>query len=622
MFETIELDQERNTRAKIKVVGVGGAGGNAVNRMVSSGFTGVEFISVNTDAMALENSSADNKIPLGSALTKGLGAGAKPEVGHDAILESKEEVKSALEGADMVFITAGMGGGTGTGAAPIVAELCKEMGILSVAVVTRPFLFEGPIRTKNSLRGLDALTAHVDTIITIHNQKILAIADNNMSMKDAFASADDVLIGAVRGISEIILKHGEIQVDFADVKTIMTAGGDALMGTGVAEGENRAVAAAQKAIHSPLLDDIHIQGASGILVNITGGEDMGILEINEAMSYIYNEVGEDNVPNIIFGTVINPELSDEIQVTVIATGFRKNEKNQYVPKTGISGDDSGYMNEAPAPQAAAPQAPVQPEPTMTQPRVESVAPATFAQPQVQPQAQPSQPMDHQGFQTQPQFQQSMTAQVAPTAPVNPTAAPVQPQVQPQAQYQMEMTQVAEEVVVPQATQQASLLEKSELEMETQLAPMSAPQTQQIVEEMFEAPVVEEIIEEPIAIQSHAAPVFKANMVDEVIDMSIDMTQTPVEEEIWKGEVDTIAHPTPDAMPAYMRQENQINTAEVKQEEVKPFQSEIAPEIDDSPAILRQESLENQSPFEAYNTNADSDVDDDFETPAFLRSQDF
>lgn len=622
MFETIELDQERNTRAKIKVVGVGGAGGNAVNRMVSSGFTGVEFISVNTDAMALENSSADNKIPLGSTLTKGLGAGAKPEVGHDAILESKEEVKSALEGADMVFITAGMGGGTGTGAAPIVAELCKEMGILSVAVVTRPFLFEGPIRTKNSLRGLDALTAHVDTIITIHNQKILAIADNNMSMKDAFASADDVLIGAVRGISEIILKHGEIQVDFADVKTIMTAGGDALMGTGVAEGENRAVAAAQKAIHSPLLDDIHIQGASGILVNITGGEDMGILEINEAMSYIYNEVGEDNVPNIIFGTVINPELSDEIQVTVIATGFRKNEKNQYVPKTGISGDDSGYMNEAPTPQAAAPQAPVQPEPTMTQPRVESVAQASFAQPQVQPQVQSSQPMDHQGFQTQPQFQQSMTAQVAPTAPVTPTAAPVQPQVQPQAQYQMEMTQVAEEVIVPQATLQASLLEKSELEMETQLAPMSAPQTQQIVEEMFEAPLVEDMIEEPIAIQSHAAPVFKANMVDEVIDMSMDITQTPVEEEIWKGEADTIAHPTPDAMPAYMRQENQINPTEVKQEEVKPLQNEIAPEIDDSPAILRQESLENQSPFEAYNTNADSDVDDDFETPAFLRSQDF
>jgi len=317
----IQLDERQGSLAKIKVVGVGGAGGNAVNRMVQSGFTGVEFIAVNTDQLALDNSLADVKVSIGSKLTKGLGAGAKPEVGYAAIEEDRQAVAATLEGADMVFITAGMGGGTGTGAAPVVAEIAREMGILSVGVVTRPFLFEGPIRTRNCLKGLNSLREFVDTIIVIQNQKILSITDKNTSFLEAFSLADDVLTNAVRGISEIILKHGDIQVDFADVRAVMENGGDALMGTGLAEGESRSVSAAKAAIESPLLDDVSISGASGLLVNITGGSDLGIHEINEAMSYIYEAVGEDNAPNIIFGTTVNPEYENRISVTVIATGF-------------------------------------------------------------------------------------------------------------------------------------------------------------------------------------------------------------------------------------------------------------------------------------------------------------
>jgi cell division protein FtsZ len=324
MPRIIQMDNEQTeTGAKIKVIGVGGAGGNAVNRMVRSGFTGVEFIAVNTDQMALDNSLADLKIAIGSKLTRGLGAGAKPDVGRAAIEEDREAVRQALEGSDMVFITAGMGGGTGTGAAPVVAEIAREMNILSVGVVTRPFLFEGPVRSRNCKGGLDLLKKEVDTIIVIQNQKILSIADKNTGFQEAFAMADGVLTNAVRGISEIILEHGEIQVDFADVRAIMEDGGEALMGTGFAEGEGRALEAAKKAIDSPLLDDVDIAGASGLLVNICGGEDLGIFEVNEAMNYIYEAVGEENSPNIIFGTVINREFSNKLSVTVIATGFNK-----------------------------------------------------------------------------------------------------------------------------------------------------------------------------------------------------------------------------------------------------------------------------------------------------------
>jgi cell division protein FtsZ len=327
--------ENKPSLAKIKVIGVGGAGGNAVNRMVASGFDGVEFISINTDALALENSLAEHKISIGNVTTSGLGAGARPQVGQDAILESRTEVVEALQGADMVFITAGMGGGTGTGAAPVVAEICRELGILSVGVVTKPFLFEGPVRMKNCRLGLNELMDHVDTIITIPNQKILSIADRNMSFKQAFAICDDVLTDAVRGISDIILRHGEIQVDFADVNAVMKNGGAALMGTGTAEGENRAVVAAERAINSPLLDDISISGASGLLVNITGGNDLGMMEINDAMSFIFESVGEENEPNIIFGTAINESQEGKLSVTVIATGFDQGGQPTIVPKTAI-----------------------------------------------------------------------------------------------------------------------------------------------------------------------------------------------------------------------------------------------------------------------------------------------
>jgi cell division protein FtsZ len=321
----IKMDETFSSVARIKVIGVGGAGGNAVNRMVKSGFTGVEFIAINTDQLSLDNSLADVKIPIGSKITKGLGAGARPERGFEAIQEDRAIVAAALEGADMVFITAGMGGGTGTGAAPVVAEIAREMGILSVAVVTSPFSFEGPVRQKNCKAGIEALRKNVDTIIGIQNQKLLSIASKQTQVSQAFKQADDVLSNAVRGICDIILQHGNIQVDFADVKTVMENGGDALMGTGVAEGEGRAQAAAERAIRSPLLDDIDVSGASGVLVNISHGEDFGIHELNEVMSYIYEAVGEENQPNIIFGHVENtsPEYVGKVSVTVIAAGFHK-----------------------------------------------------------------------------------------------------------------------------------------------------------------------------------------------------------------------------------------------------------------------------------------------------------
>ncbi len=315
------LEESRKPVAKLKVIGVGGAGGNAVNRMVQSGLQGVEFIAVNTDALALEHNEASVKIQIGTKLTSGLGAGANPQVGNMSVQEDKEKVRAELEGADMVFIAAGMGGGTGTGAAPVVAELARELGILTVAVVTKPFLWEGPVRDKNAQGGLEALRRSVDTMIVVPNQKLLSVVEKNTPLRQAFKMADEILSSATRGISEIILRHGDIQVDFADVRAIMSHGGDALMGTGVGEGENKAALAADRAIHSPLLENVSIAGATGVLVNITGGEDLGIMEINDAMNFIYEAVGTENNTNIIFGTVINPEMKDKISITVIATGF-------------------------------------------------------------------------------------------------------------------------------------------------------------------------------------------------------------------------------------------------------------------------------------------------------------
>jgi cell division protein FtsZ len=320
------LDESFDAKAKMKVVGVGGAGGNAVNRMVTAGLSGVEFIAINTDAMALDNNRAAHRIQIGDKITKGLGAGANPEIGRMAMEEDREKVAAMLEGADMVFITAGMGGGTGTGGAPIVAEIAREMDILTVAIVTRPFIFEGKVRDRNAKKGIDDLRKYVDTIIVIPNQKLLSIVDRTTSLIDAFKIADDVLYQATKGISDLISVHGLVNLDFADVKTIMRGMGDALMGSGSAEGENRAIIAADNAIHSPLLDDISIIGAKGILINITGGEDMTLYDVNDATQAIYDAVGENGEAgetNIIFGAVTDPAMNGKIQVTVIATGFNE-----------------------------------------------------------------------------------------------------------------------------------------------------------------------------------------------------------------------------------------------------------------------------------------------------------
>ena len=305
--------------AVIKVVGVGGGGTNAVNRMVDAGLKGVEFISVNTDAQALQMTDADVKLQLGGQLTRGLGAGASPEIGQGAASESRDEIKEALKGADMVFITAGEGGGTGTGAAPVIAEVAKnEIGALTVGVVTRPFGFEGGRRTRQAAEGIDRLREQVDTLIVIPNEKLLAMVERRTSILDAFREADNVLRQGVQGITDLITTPGLINLDFADVRTIMRDAGSALMGIGTAAGENRASEAASNAISSPLLEQ-SVEGATGILLNITGGDDLGLFEVNEAAEIIQSAA--DRNSNIIFGAVINEDLEDEVRVTVIATGF-------------------------------------------------------------------------------------------------------------------------------------------------------------------------------------------------------------------------------------------------------------------------------------------------------------
>lgn len=311
---------EETGPARIKVVGVGGAGGNAVNRMVEAGLTGVEFISVNTDLQVLESNRAQVKIQIGSRATRGLGAGANPDVGRASVEESHEEVAERLKGADMVFITAGMGGGTGTGAAPVVAEIARELGILTVAIVTRPFDWEGSIRKSNARKGLAALRNCVDSMIVIPNQKLLSVATKTTTMQDAFRMADDVLYNAIRGISAMILRRGSINMDFADVSTVMRDSGQALMGAGAGSGENRARIAAEQALHAPLLDDVDIHGSTGMLVHFSGSNVL-LSEIDEVMGYFREALGEENQENIIFGLAEDPEAEDEFRVTLIATGF-------------------------------------------------------------------------------------------------------------------------------------------------------------------------------------------------------------------------------------------------------------------------------------------------------------
>lgn len=315
----IEFVEGNGNRAQIRIVGVGGAGGNAVNTMINAGLAGVEFIAANTDAQALRVNLAPIKIQLGGDLTKGLGAGANPEIGRRATLESEQEIREHLVGADMVFITAGMGGGTGTGGAPVVARIAKEVGALTVGVVTKPFLFEGKKRMRHAEEGIRELKANVDTLICIPNQRLLAVASRSQPLLEAFHKADEVLLQAVRGISDLITVHGLINLDFADVRTIMAEMGMAIMGVASASGEGRAEEAARKAIASPLLEDISIRGAKGVLINITGGPDLTLHEVNEAATLIQEEA--DQEANIIFGAVIDENLQNEIHITVIATGF-------------------------------------------------------------------------------------------------------------------------------------------------------------------------------------------------------------------------------------------------------------------------------------------------------------
>jgi cell division protein FtsZ len=305
--------------ARIKVVGVGGGGGNAVNTMIASSLAGVDFLAANTDMQALGANLAITKIQLGRELTQGLGAGANPDIGRDAALEDADTLRQQLTGADMVFVTAGMGGGTGTGGAPVVARVAKELGALTVAVVTKPFHFEGKKRMRQAEDGLLDLKNAVDTLIAIPNQRLLSIADKHSSLLDTFKQADDILLQAVRGISDLITVHGLINLDFADVRTIMSEMGMAMMGSGSASGPNRAVEAAQKAVASPLLEDVSIRGAKGVLINITGGHDLSLHEVDAAASLVQEEADED--ANIIFGAVIDETLRDEIRLTVIATGF-------------------------------------------------------------------------------------------------------------------------------------------------------------------------------------------------------------------------------------------------------------------------------------------------------------
>ena len=318
--ELLEFEGMARPAARIRVVGVGGGGGNALNNMIESGLSGVEFVAANTDAQALSHNLAETKLQLGAEETRGLGCGANPDRGRTSALEVRERLREIFENTDMVFVTAGLGGGTGTGAAPIVAEVAREMGALTVGVVTKPFLFEGRVRMRHAEHGLEELHRVVDTVITIPNQRLLALAGRGTSMKDAFGLADEVLFNAVRGISDLITTHGLINLDFNDVRTIMNEMGVALMGTGVAVGEERAAEAARAAISSPLLEDLSIDGARGVLINITGGSDLTLFEVNEASTLIQEAAHED--ANIIFGAVVDDQMKEgEMRVTVIATGL-------------------------------------------------------------------------------------------------------------------------------------------------------------------------------------------------------------------------------------------------------------------------------------------------------------
>src|SRR5215475_3706185 len=379
------FDQSKQT-AKIRVVGVGGAGCNAINTMIAAALDRVHFVAANTDIQALAANDAATKIQIGETLTKGLGAGANPEVGRQAALESRDEIAHALEGADMVFVTAGMGGGTGTGAAPVIADIARSLGALTVAVVTKPFHFEGNKRRKQAEAGLIELKAAVDTLITIPNQRLLGLGGQTMPLLETFKMADEVLLNAVQGISDLIQYHGYINVDFADVKTIMSDRGHALMGTGRATGEKRAVTAMQQAISSPLLEDIQIDGATGLLINITGGRDMTLQEVNEALTLVHDAADEE--AEIIFGSLIDDNVTDEVKITIIATGFQHRGAEVRRPAP-VAAHVPARQPPAAAPAETAVLGPVR-APRATTPEPRPLAPA-------RPHKEPSLPLDEDQF---------------------------------------------------------------------------------------------------------------------------------------------------------------------------------------------------------------------------------
>jgi cell division protein FtsZ len=369
-----EFEESAAQNARMKVVGVGGGGGNAVNRMIEEHLDGVEFISINTDAQALLNSKSDVKIQIGKKLTRGLGAGARPEIGRQAIEENRDEVMRALTGADLVFVTCGMGGGTGTGAAPVVCELARETGALTVGIVTRPFLFEGRKRMRQAEQGIGEMRKNVDTMIVVPNERLLAVVGKGIPFQDALKKADEVLLHATQGISSLISVTGLVNVDFADVRTVMHSGGAALMGTGIGRGENRAMEAAQQAISSPLLDNVSISGATGVLVNITGGQDLTLGEVHQINEIIHDAVGDE--AEIIFGAVHEPAMQGEIRVTVIATGFDR----------AVQGTQPAA---APEPQPLTRGAPVIPFPAQRPARPAAPGPRFAPNPEPTRPAQPS-----------------------------------------------------------------------------------------------------------------------------------------------------------------------------------------------------------------------------------------
>jgi cell division protein FtsZ len=452
-----ELEENVNIGANIKVVGVGGGGSNAVSTMIESGIAGVEFVVANTDIQALNSSKAGQKIQLGADLTKGLGAGANPDVGRRSAIESYNQIVDQLKGADMVFVTAGMGGGTGTGGAPIVAKIARELGALTIGVVTKPFMFEGRKRSKHAEGGLAELKENVDALVVIPNQKLLSIATDKTPLIETFKKADEVLHQAVKGISDLINIRGLINLDFADIRTVMQNKGLALMGTGTAKGENRAVEAATQAISSPLLENVKINGATGIIINVTGGPDLSLYEVNEAAQLIIDSASED--AEVIFGAVIDNSLTEEIRVTVIATGFNHDEKREGI----MPHQNMQNFLQQPGAQFQQPQQQYQQQ----------------AQPQYQAQPNPQFPPQF-AVAGQPQYQQPYQQPVPPpTAQAFPQQQPAVPQFQQPSPMPQVMMPPAPAVTLPSIDNVQESVKTFTLE----------------TEENFEAPVLEAAPEE-------------------------------------------------------------------------------------------------------------------------------